>query len=193
MLISRLMNAAQGTETIDGMDDRTTPTRTLARRLAILRQDNHTNVRLSGADLVAFGRYPHSLGRLPHEDHVHVERSLDISSLRHSFINELSGEQKQRAFVAMVRCPDSDYILLDEPLNSLDLRHASAAMKILGRAAEKLGKTVVVDLHDINFASYYSDHIIAMRNGRVTKHGTSDEVIGASPVLSSATIWSPIT
>jgi len=69
--------------------------------------------------------------------------------------------------------------LLDEPLNSLDLKHAAATMKILRRAADELGKSIVLVLHDINFASYYSDHIIAMRSGQVVLQGAPSHVIQA--------------
>ncbi|WP_413503036.1 ABC transporter ATP-binding protein [Serratia proteamaculans] len=182
MLISRLLTANSGTVTIDNMNILTTPTDKLAQRLAILRQDNHTDVRLSVNDLVAFGRYPHSKGRITQDDREHIERALeylDITSLRDRFLDELSGGQRQRAFIAMVLCQDTDYLLLDEPLNSLDLKHASATMKILRKAADELGKTVVLVLHDINFASCYSDHIIAMSAGKISCEGSPDDVIQA--------------
>ncbi|WP_410015468.1 ABC transporter ATP-binding protein [Sodalis sp. C49] len=182
MLISRLLPATSGTVKVDEMNVVNTPTALLAQRLAILRQDNHISVRLSVSDLVAFGRYPHSKGRFTHDDRGHIERALEylgITSLRDRFLDELSGGQRQRAFIAMVLCQDTDYLLLDEPLNSLDLKHATATMKILRRAADELGKTVVLVLHDINFASYYSDHIIAMSAGRVHYEGSPNHVITA--------------
>jgi iron complex transport system ATP-binding protein len=180
MLISRLVPATSGSVAVDGMDIATTSTNILAQYLAILRQDNHTGVRLTVAELVAFGRYPHSRGRFTTEDRNYVERALeylDITSLRDRFIDELSGGQRQRAFIAMVLCQNTDYLLLDEPLKSLDLKHAAATMKILRRAADELGKTVVLVLHDVNFASHYSKHIIAMRDGRVHFQGHPDDVI----------------
>jgi len=77
----------------------------------------------------------------------------------------------------MVLCQDTRYVLLDEPLNSLDMKHAVAMMGTLRRAADELGKTVVLVLHDINFASSYSDRIVAMRQGRIARHGTPAELI----------------
>lgn len=179
-LISRLLRANSGTITVDGLDVLTTPGEVLARRLSILRQDNHMTARLTVEDLVAFGRYPHSKGRLTIEDKAHVDRALDylaLGDLRKRFLDELSGGQRQRAFVAMVICQDTDYVLLDEPLNNLDLKHAVGMMQLLRRAANELGKTIVIVLHDINFASRYSDHIVAMRNGEVVHQGTPAEVI----------------
>jgi iron complex transport system ATP-binding protein len=180
MLVSRLLPASSGRVMVDGMDVATTSNNTLAQRLAILRQDNQIGVRLTVRDLVAFGRYPYSKGRLTVEDRNHIERALrylDITALEARFIDELSGGQRQRAFIAMVLCQDTNYVLLDEPLNSLDLKHAAATMKILRRAADELGKTIVLVLHDINFAAHYSDHIIAMSGGRVVLEGTPDQVM----------------
>lgn len=179
-MISRLAPMSAGSVTVDGLDVTTTPGEVLARRMAILRQDNHLTLRLTVRELVAFGRYPHSAGRLTENDRLHVERSLGylgLEALAERFLDELSGGQRQRAFVAMVLCQDTDYVLLDEPLNSLDMRHAVAMMKLLRRAADELSKTVVLVLHDINFASCYADHIIAMRDGKLAAQGTPRELI----------------
>jgi len=82
----------------------------------------------------------------------------------------------------MVLCQDTDYVLMDEPLNNLDMRHAAAMMKLVRRISDELRKTFVLVLHDINFASIYSDHIVAMRDGEVIRHGPPEEIL-QSPVL----------
>ena len=136
--------------------------------------------RLTVEDLVAFGRYPHSKGRLTDADREHIRnalRYLDLEPLAGRFLDELSGGQRQRAFIAMVLCQDTEYILLDEPLNNLDVKHAVAMMKLFRRTADEFGKTVVLVLHDINFASCYSDRIVAMRDGRVVRQGPPEEII----------------
>ncbi|MCJ9710934.1 ATP-binding cassette domain-containing protein, partial [Bordetella hinzii] len=132
--------------------------------------------------LVAFGRYPHTGGRLTADDKAHVDRAiayLELEPLADRFLDEMSGGQRQRAFVAMVLCQDTRYVLLDEPLNNLDMKHAVAMMRILRRAADELGKTVVIVLHDLNFASAYADHIVAMRQGRVAHQGPPPAIIRA--------------
>jgi iron complex transport system ATP-binding protein len=152
----------------------------LARRLSILKQDNHVAARITVRDLVGFGRFPHSRGRLTEADRGHIERAidyLDLASLSGRFLDELSGGQRQRAFVAMVLAQDTDYVLLDEPLNNLDMKHAMGMMKLMRQAALELGKTVVLVLHDINFASRYSDYIVAMKNGRVAAQGPAADMI----------------
>jgi iron complex transport system ATP-binding protein len=186
-MVSRLLAMDKGTVTVNGLDVARTPSDVLARRLSILRQDNHMTARLTVRDLVAFGRYPHSKGRPTADDRRHIDQALgflDLAPLAHRYLDELSGGQRQRAFVAMVLCQDTDYVLLDEPLNSLDLKHAVRMMQLLRRAATELGKTVVVVLHDINFASVYSDHIVCMQNGRVAQAGPPEAIITAE-VLSA--------
>lgn len=181
-IVSRLLGMDAGTVTVDGMDVSNTPSDVLAKRLSILRQDNHMTARLKVQDLVAFGRYPHSKGRMTIEDKGHIDQAiayLNLDELRHRFLDELSGGQRQRAFVAMVLCQDTDYVLLDEPLNNLDMKHAMGMMKLMQRACRDLGKTVVLVLHDINFASWYSDYIIAMKNGKVVRHGSKNDIINA--------------
>ena len=179
-MVSRLLPMDAGTVTIDGLDITATPSDVLARRLSILRQDNRVSSRLTVRDLVEFGRYPYSKGRLTAADHAHAAAALgflELEALADRFLDELSGGQRQRAFVAMVLCQDTDYVLFDEPLNNLDMKHAVGMMRLLRRAADELGKTVVLVLHDLNFASCYSDHIVAMRGGEVVHQGGPEAIM----------------
>src|SRR5690606_25413972 len=152
----------------------------LARILAVLRQDNHIAARLTVQDLVEFGRYPHSKGRLTTVDREHIDRAiayLDLDLFRTRYLDELSGGQRQRAFIAMVLAQDTTYVLLDEPLNNLDLKHMTEIMKLIRRMADELGKRVIVVLHDINFAATYADRIIAMRDGRIVADAPSVDIM----------------
>lgn len=179
-LIGRLIHPESGSVRVDGMDVGTAPPGTLAQTLAVLRQDNQMTARLTVHDLVEFGRFPHSKGRLTLADREHIERAidyLDLESYRTRFLDELSGGQRQRAFIAMVLAQDTKYVLLDEPLNNLDLRHMTEIMKLLRRMADDLGKRVIVVLHDINFAAAYSDRIVAMRDGRVVEDAAPAEIM----------------
>ncbi len=181
-MISRLIGMDAGTVTVAGLDVTKTPGDVLARHLSILRQDNALTARLTVRDLVAFGRYPYSKGRLTLEDKGHIDRALDyldLTPLANRFLDELSGGQRQRAFVAMVLCQDTGTMLFDEPLNNLDIRHAVGMMRLLRNAADDFAKTVVVVLHDINFASCYSDRIVAMKNGRLAVQGSPADIIRA--------------
>lgn len=179
-LISRLSPMDSGSVSIAGLDVTSTPSKDLARSMAILRQENHITMRLRVRDLVGFGRFPHSGGHPTAQDQEHIESAmaqLDLSALADRFLDELSGGQRQRAYIAMVLAQDTDYLLLDEPLNNLDMKHSVEMMRMIRRLADELGKTVVIVIHDINFASCYSDTILAMREGALVHQGTPAEIM----------------
>ena len=77
----------------------------------------------------------------------------------------------------MVLAQDTEYILLDEPTNNLDIYHASNMMRMVRRLCDELGKTVTLVLHEINYAAFYSDYVCAFVNGKIAKFGTVEEVI----------------
>lgn len=184
-IMARLVAADAGTVTVDGLDVARADGNSIARRLAILRQDNHVAARLTVRDLVGFGRYPLNRGRPTAEDAQEVGRALaylDLEDLAGRFLDELSGGQRQRAFIAMTLCQGTSYILLDEPLNNLDVRHAVELMHLLRAAAQEWAKTIVMVVHDVNFASCYSDLIVAMRDGRVVMQGPPTQVIAPEPL-----------
>ncbi len=179
-IVGRLIKAEEGTVHIDDMDVTTESSMTLARTLAVLRQDNHITARLTVRDLIEFGRFPHSKGRLSAECKEHVDRAIEYLGLEpylDRYLDELSGGQRQRAYIAMVLAQDTRYVLLDEPLNNLDLRHMAEIMRLVRRMADDLGKRVVVVLHDINFAARYADRIVAMRDGKIVADASVDQVI----------------
>ena len=179
-IMGRLLEPTTGTVTVGGLDVATTPSKSLATCLAILRQENHLTARLTVRDLVGLGRYPHCGGRLRPADRAHVDqalRFLDLEHLAGRFLDQLSGGQRQRAFVALVLAQDTDYILLDEPLNNLDMRHSVEMMRQVRRAADEMGRTVVMVVHDLNFAAAYSDRIMAMRDGQIVGFGPTAEMM----------------
>ncbi|MCJ0978024.1 ATP-binding cassette domain-containing protein [Rhodococcus sp. ARC_M12] len=179
-VIGRLLDPTTGTIIVGGMDVRVAKSRELAKHLSILRQENHITARLTVRELVGFGRFPHSKGKLGPEDEARIDDALEflnLAALEGRFLDQLSGGQRQRAFVAMVLAQDTEYLLLDEPLNNLDLKHSVLMMKQLRRAADELGKTIVLIVHDINFAAAYSDSIVAMRDGIIVNTGTAEEMM----------------
>ncbi len=100
-----------------------------------------------------------------------------MEEIRHRYLKTLSGGQRQRAYIAMTIAQDTDYILLDEPLNNLDMKHSVQIMQTLRELAAFHNKTIVVVLHDINFASVYSDRIVALKGGKLVKAAPKREVI----------------
>ncbi|OMP68212.1 iron ABC transporter ATP-binding protein [Domibacillus epiphyticus] len=179
-IISRLLSADTGEVLIDGQKVNETKSRDLAKKIAILKQSNHLSLRLSVRDLVSFGRFPYSQGKLTKEDHAFIDKAIrymELEDMQDKYLDQLSGGQKQRAFIAMTIAQDTEYILLDEPLNNLDMKHSVQIMKVLRRLADDLGKTVLIVIHDINFASVYSDYIVALKDGKIEAQGTVNEII----------------
>lgn len=182
-IMSRLIKADSGSILIEGKNIENIDSSDLAKKMSILKQSNQLNIRLSVRELVNFGRFPYSKGRLTKSDEQAVDQALSymkLESIQGKYLDELSGGQCQRAFIAMVIAQDTEYIFLDEPLNNLDMKHSVEIMKLLKRLVEDLGKTIVIVIHDINFASVYSDYIVALKNGEVIREGPTETIIQTS-------------
>jgi iron complex transport system ATP-binding protein len=180
MMIARLLEPTQGDILMDGRKISGIPIGEYARRVATLRQSPDFNLRLTVHELVAFGRFPYSRGALTSEDHQAIDEAisfLSLEPLRLAYLDELSGGQRQMAFLAMTIAQQTDCLLLDEPLNNLDIKHAVQIMRALRRLCDEQGRTVILVVHDINFAANYSDHIVAMKEGAVHCAGPVAEVV----------------
>ncbi|GAA0451657.1 ABC transporter ATP-binding protein [Alkalibacillus silvisoli] len=194
--VSRLIKYDIGEVNIDQHKMSQWKNRELAKKMAILKQSNHITVRLTVRELVSFGRFPYSQGHLTDEDIRHIDEAIsfmELQELENQYLDQLSGGQKQRAHIAMVIAQDTEYILLDEPLNNLDMKHAVQIMKVLRRLVDELGKTVVIVIHDINFASFYSDYIVALKDGAILKQGPVDDIIEEATLKEIYDMEIPVT
>ena len=179
-IITRTLSRDSGKVFVDKKEIKDWDTTDLSKRLSILKQSNHLNVRLTVRELINFGRYPHSKGRLTENDIKKVDEAIEYMNLNHlqnRFLDELSGGQRQMAYIAMIIAQDTEYIFLDEPLNNLDMKHSVQIMKILCDLVDNRNKTVMVVIHDINFVSIYSDYIVALKDGKVAYQGKTKDVI----------------
>jgi iron complex transport system ATP-binding protein len=178
-MISRLIAKDSGVIHFEDKDLTKWKSKELAKKLAILTQHNNIQMKLTVRELVAFGRFPYSGNRLTKEDNEMIDKAIaymELQEFEDCFIDELSGGQRQRAYIAMVIAQDTEYVLLDEPTNNLDIYHASNMMRIVRRLCDELGKTVILVLHEINYAAFYSDYVCALVNGKIAKFGTVEEV-----------------
>lgn len=179
-MISRLIAKDSGIISFEDKDLSKWKSKDLAKKLAILTQHNNVQMKLTVKELVSFGRFPYSGSHLNEEDLKIIEKAIsymELGEFEDRFIDELSGGQRQRAYIAMVIAQDTDYVLLDEPTNNLDIYHATNMMKTVRRLCDELGKTVILVLHEINYAAFYSDYICAFLDGKIAKFGTVEEVI----------------
>ncbi|WP_394866464.1 iron ABC transporter ATP-binding protein [Paraclostridium bifermentans] len=179
-MITRLMKKDNGEVLIEGKRLEEWDNKELSKKIAILKQSNNINLKLTIRELVSFGRYPHSEGRLTKEDEKYIDEAIDFMKLKdiqNKYLDELSGGQRQRAYIAMVIAQNTEYVFLDEPLNNLDMKHSVEMMKVLRNLCDELGKTVVLVMHDINYTSCYSDYIVALKDGKIANHGKTQDII----------------
>ena len=154
----------------------------LARELGLLSQENESLGSLTVEDLAYHGRYPHRgfFDGVSAEDREAVERALElagVADLRDAELGQLSGGQKQLAWIAMVLAQDTDVLLLDEPTTFLDLYHQFRVLETVRQLNERTGVTVAVVLHDISQAARFADYLVAMRDGQLYDWGPPEDVV----------------
>ncbi|MGH1414416.1 MAG: ABC transporter ATP-binding protein [Pelagimonas sp.] len=179
-LIARLMPLQSGRVIVDDLNVATTPSDVLARKLAILPQASDVATRLTVGELISFGRYPHHKGRPTEQDRAKIKNAVEtfeLSQFVDRTLDSLSGGQRQRAQVAMTFAQDTDFVLLDEPLNNLDIAASRSLMKLLRRVAHEHNRTVVTVLHDINYACAYADHMVTIKSGQLGPAGVPSDVV----------------
>lgn len=180
LMIGRLLGIDEGEIIVGNYNVNETSDDTLSRIISTLRQENNFMARITVRQLISFGRFPYSKGRFSTEDYEIMEKYiefLDLGGLEDRYLNELSGGQRQKAYVAMVLAQETDYVLLDEPLNNLDVARSVSMMKHLRNVCDKLSRTIILVIHDINFAARYSDKIFAMKDGKLVKSGSVEEMM----------------
>ncbi|AUH32563.1 ABC transporter ATP-binding protein [Paracoccus tegillarcae] len=180
--LAGLVAPSEGSIRVNGIDIIAARAEERARVVALLPQGTSSLPRLTVADLVAFGRWPHHRGRPGPQDHEIVAASLrvfDLEALADRRLDTLSGGQRQRAFVAMAYAQSTPWILLDEPLSALDPKYAIDIMRrihALSRPGADIRGPVVV-LHDLGMAARYADWILCLKDGHLFKSAPRAEVV----------------
>ncbi|PZF89470.1 ABC transporter ATP-binding protein [Micromonospora deserti] len=185
--LGRLVTPKAGTVHLDGRAIHSMPTREVARRLGILPQAPVAPDGLAVIDLVTRGRSPHQnwWRQWSTGDELSVLGALRATSmLEHASrpVDELSGGQRQRAWIAMALAQETPILLLDEPTTYLDLAHQIEVLDLVVDLNRQQQRTVVMVLHDLNHASRYADHLVAMKAGRIAAQGPPAEVMTAELV-----------
>ena len=171
-----------GTVALDGESIATIETKALARKLGLLSQERDAPGSLTVEDLVYHGRYPHRgvFESVTQADREAVERAIDLAGVAHlrdTEMGNLSGGQKQLAWIAMILAQETDVLLLDEPTTFLDLHHQLRVMEVVETLNREAGVTVGVVLHDIGQAARFADNLIAMHDGEPYDWGPPREVL----------------
>lgn len=154
-----------------------------AKQAAIVHQYNTAPPDLTVEKLVEYGRTPYQrfgLPQNPAEDREKVRRAMEIThtvKYRDKLVSELSGGQKQRVWIAMALAQDTKILFLDEPTTYLDVRYQLQILRLIRRLNREYGITIIMVLHDINQSLYYSDEIVAMKEGRIIAQGAPEDTI----------------
>ncbi|MBP3966560.1 ABC transporter ATP-binding protein [Paenibacillus lignilyticus] len=175
--MARLMSPSAGTVLLDGKSVHKQSTKDVAKQLAILPQNPTAPDGLTVAELVSYGRFPYQkgFGSLSKEDRSVIQWAVEKTGMTEFAdrpIDRLSGGQRQRAWIAMALAQQTDMLFLDEPTTFLDMTHQLEVLELLQHLNETAGRTIVMVVHDLNHASRYAHHMIAIKNGNVVGEGT---------------------
>ncbi|GGK04033.1 ABC transporter [Pilimelia anulata] len=180
--LARLLAPAAGRVLLDGEQIAGLPAKEVARRLGLLPQSPIAPDGITVADLVSRGRYPHQglLRQWSPEDERAVARALaatGVTDLARRPVDQLSGGQRQRVWLALALAQETPILLLDEPTTYLDIAHQVEVLDLCARLHDEGGRTLVAVLHDLNQASRYATHLIALRDGRVVAAGDPAAIV----------------
>lgn len=180
--MARLLRVKAGRVLLDGTPIDAIGSREVATVLGLLPQTPVSPEGIAVADLVGRGRYPHQgwFRRWTAQDEAAVQTALvatDILDLADRPVDELSGGQRQRVWIAMALAQETDVLLLDEPTTFLDVAHQVDVLDLLTDLNRSRGTTIVMVLHDLNLAARYTDHLVALREGRLVAQGAPADVV----------------
>lgn len=172
----------RGSALVDGEAVHELASGELARRLGLLSQEHDAPASVTVEELAYHGRYPHRgfFEAVGEDDHRAVERALSLTGVEHlrdQRVGNLSGGQKQLAWIAMVLAQDTDVLLLDEPTTFLDLRHQLQVLEVVRTLVAERSVTVGVVLHDVAQAARFADNLVALHDGALYDWGPPDEVV----------------
>lgn len=182
-LMTKNLKPDRGEILLDGKNLADIRLKDFAKQAAIVHQYNSAPADLTVEKLISYGRTPyHTLGLSPDakEDEEKIKWAMEIThTLNHKDkpVAELSGGQKQRVWIAMALAQNTKILFLDEPTTYLDIRYQLQILKLIRQLNREFGITIVMVLHDINQSLYYSDEIVAMKDGKIIAHGQPEEVI----------------
>lgn len=160
-------------------------TKDVAKKMAVLSQNNNTLSDVTVKELVGYGRYAHKdwWKGMTGEDIQVVDWAIEETNLKnfeHRKINTLSGGERQRAWIAMAIAQEPEVLLLDEPTTYLDISHQLEIMELISKINEEQGITIIMVLHDINHAARYSDELIVIKDQRIFEKGDPWTILGGN-------------
>ncbi|MGI2296244.1 ABC transporter ATP-binding protein [Paenibacillus sp. GXUN7292] len=180
--MARMMKPQGGTVFLDGKSIHSQPTKEVAKQLAILPQNPTAPDGLTVSELVGYGRFPHQkgFGSLTAEDKKMIEWAIEVTGMGDFYdrpVDQLSGGQRQRAWIAMALAQGTNMLFLDEPTTYLDMAHQLEVLKLLQQLNQEQKRTIVMVVHDLNHATRFAQHMVAIKNGTLISEGTPEVVM----------------
>lgn len=180
--MARIMRPNGGTIFLDGKSIHSQSTKEIAKQLAILPQNPVAPDGLTVSELISYGRFPHQkgFGSLRKEDKDVIQWAIEatgLSSFHDRPVDQLSGGQRQRAWIAMALAQETNMLFLDEPTTFLDMAHQLEVLKLLHLLNVKENRTIVMVVHDLNHATRFAQHMVAIKQGSVVSQGAPDKVM----------------
>ncbi|TKI58303.1 ABC transporter ATP-binding protein [Brevibacillus antibioticus] len=180
--LARIMKPTGGQVFLDGKSIHQQSTKEVAKQLAILPQNPTAPDGLTVSELVTYGRFPHQkgFGSLSKEDKEIVNWAISMTGMTDFHdrpVDQLSGGQRQRAWIAMALAQGTDILFLDEPTTFLDMAHQLEVLKLLQKLNDEENRTIVMVVHDLNHATRYAQHMVAISRGTVVAEGSPTEVM----------------
>jgi iron complex transport system ATP-binding protein len=182
--MARVMKPKNGMVLLDGKSIHKQSTKAVAKQLAILPQNPVAPEGLTVSELVAYGRYPHQkgFGTLTPYDKEVIAWAIEVTGMtdfEQRAVDQLSGGQRQRAWIAMALAQETETLFLDEPTTFLDMAHQLEVLMLLHKLNREENRTIVMVVHDLNHATRYADHMIAIKKGRVICEGSPADTVTA--------------
>ncbi len=167
---------------LDGKNIYTMKQKDFAKRVAIVQQNNQAAADITVGKLVSYGRTPHlSLFGAPgKEDKDIIDWAMEVTNVakyRDRELMSLSGGQRQRVWIAMALAQKTDILFLDEPTTYLDIRYQIEILEMVKKLNQEYGITIIMVLHDMNHAIYYSDELIGLKDGKILVRGNPGDII----------------
>ncbi|MGL4522723.1 MAG: ABC transporter ATP-binding protein [Bacilli bacterium] len=196
--LARLLQPNAGEVLLDHLNITSMKSKEVARKIAILSQFREQTEGVTVQELVSYGRFPYqkTFQRLNDKDKAAISwaiRATQLEGMENQLLQQLSGGQLQRAWIALALAQETPIIFLDEPTTYLDIPHQLEILYLLRKLNVEKQKTIVMVLHDINLAARFSDQIIAMKKGEIISKGTVTHVLTKKTLADVFSVSAEIT
>ncbi|MBU0764704.1 MAG: ABC transporter ATP-binding protein [Bacteroidetes bacterium] len=183
--INRILCPREGTVYINGTEQKRIKLRKLSKLVGYVGQSPNNKIPSSVFETVLLGRRPYVNWKLGEKDKTVVNEliaRMNLDDIALKYVNELSGGEQQKVFITRALAQETEYLLIDEPTNNLDLKHQVEALDIIRSFVRERNIGAVIAIHDLNLAARYSDKAVLMKEGKIIETGKTEEILTKSNI-----------